>query len=78
MANKDEVSTTTLRIGFSEYMEETHKGQEFVRCHESIAVNLAAIDKLTKTDITLRNKENIPVSKSRYSEVADRYMDFRF
>ena len=78
MANKDEVSTTTLRIGFSEYMEETHKEQEFVRCHESIAVNLAAIDKLTKTDITLRNKENIPVSKSRYSEVADRYMDFRF
>lgn len=72
------VSTTTLRIGFAEYLSENHSGGEFVRCHESIAVNVSAIDKLTKTDIFLRNKEQIPVSKSRYSEVADSYMDFRF
>ena len=35
------------------------------------------IDKLTKADITLRSKEVVPVSKSRYAEVADRYMDYR-
>ncbi len=77
MANGETTSTPTLRIGFAEYMDENHSDQDFVRCHESISVSLAAIDKLTKTDITLRNKEIIPVSKSRYSEVADRYMDFR-
>ncbi len=71
-------STPTLRIGFAEYMKETHEGEDFVRCHESIFVNLPAIDKLTKTEITLRNKEIIPVAKSRYSEVADRYMEYRF
>ena len=76
--SKEEVSTPTLRIGFLEYMEENHKGTDFARCHESIYVNVSSIDKLTKTDITLRNKEVIPVSKSRYSEVADKYMDFRF
>ncbi|OON87508.1 hypothetical protein BXO88_04390 [Oribacterium sp. C9] len=48
-----------------------------LRCHESISVNLGAIDKLTKSDITLRSKETVPVSKSRYAEVADRYMDYR-
>ena len=95
MADGEVVSTPTLRIGFSEYMEENHNLKEnnntgegsgtaanpdteiFVRCHESIAVNIAAIDKLTKTDITLRNRETIPVAKSRYGEVAERYMDFR-
>ena len=72
------VSPPTLRIGFAEYLEENHKGQLFVRCHESIAVNISSIDKLTKTDITLRNKEVIPVSKSRYSQVMEAYMDYRF
>ncbi|MBE5842837.1 MAG: response regulator transcription factor [Butyrivibrio sp.] len=77
MDDGETVSTPTLRIGFSEYMDENHSEQVFIRCHESISVNLAAIDKLTKTEITLRNKELVPVSKSRYSEVADKYMDFR-
>lgn len=77
MADGEVVSTPTLRIGFMEYMDENHSGQDFIRCHESIIVNLTAIDKLTKTDITLRSKEVVPVSKSRYAEVADRYMDYR-
>ena len=77
MSNGETYSTPTLRIGFSEYMDENHSGQDFVRCHESISVNLEAVDKLTKTDITLRNNETVPVSKSRYPEVVDRYMDFR-
>jgi DNA-binding LytR/AlgR family response regulator len=78
MITGDIISTATLRIGFSEYMENNHSGEDFIRCHESIAVNTAAIDKLTKTDITLRNNEQIPVSKSRYTEVLDKYMEYRF
>jgi len=77
MADGEVVSTPTLRIGFMEYMDENHSEQDFIRCHESISVNLTAIDKLTKTDITLRSKEVVPVSKSRYAEVADSYMDYR-
>ena len=73
----DVISTSTLRIGFSEYLEKNHADDDFVRCHESIAVNTGAIDKLTKSDITLRNNEQIPVSKSRYPDVLDRYMEFR-
>ncbi|MBE5909674.1 LytR/AlgR family response regulator transcription factor [Pseudobutyrivibrio sp.] len=72
------ISPPTLRVGFSDYLDENHGGTDFVRCHESIAVNVGAIDKLTKTEITLRNKEILPVSKSRHSEVMDAYMDFRF
>ncbi len=71
------VTPPTLRIGFAEYLETNLSDSIFVRCHESIAVNIGAVDKLTKSDITLRNDENIPVSKSRYQEVLDAYMDFR-
>lgn len=78
MRTGEVVSTPTLRIGFAEYLADNHSGKEFVRCHESIAVSVAAIDKLTKTDITLRGGEQIPVAKSRYSEVMDSYMDYRF
>ncbi|RKM61261.1 DNA-binding response regulator [Butyrivibrio sp. CB08] len=78
MDNGDVISTPTLRIGFAEYLAENHSGKEFVRCHESLAVSVAAIDKLTKTDITLRGGEQIPVTKSRYAEVMDSYMDYRF
>ena len=78
MDNGEIISTPTLRIGFAEYLSENHSGKDFVRCHESIAVNIAAIDKLTKIDITLRGGEQIPVTKSRYSEVMDSYMDYRF
>ncbi|SFQ49770.1 LytTr DNA-binding domain-containing protein [Lachnospiraceae bacterium XBB1006] len=72
------ISTPTLRIGFTEYLEKNHGEGGFVRCHESIAVNIGAIDKLTKQEISLRGGEIIPVSKSRYTEVANQYMDYRF
>ncbi len=78
LASGDSISTPTLRIGFSEYLKENHSDETFVRCHESISVNVSAIDKLTKTEVTLRNKEQVPVSKSRYGEVTDAYMNFRF
>ena len=77
LAQGEDVSTPTLRIGFSEYLEQNHGERDFARCHESISVRVAAIDKLTKVEITLRNREQLPVSKSRYAEVADAYMNYR-
>ena len=74
----EEISPPTIRTGFTEYLETNHAEDAFIRCHESIAVRSAAIDKLTKKSIILSNKEEIPVSKSRYQEVMDQYMDFRF
>lgn len=74
----EQISTATLRIGFAEYLETTVAEPIFVQCHESVAVNIKAIDKLTKTDIMVRNKEIIPVSKSKYANVAEQYMNYRF
>ena len=72
------VSTSTLRIGFAEYLQQHHSEEDFVLCHESVAVGIRAIDKLTKTDIRVRNREILPVAKSRYPQVAEKYMNYRF
>lgn len=73
----EEIATATLRIGFAEYMSDKLPEDIFVRCHESIYVNIAAIDKITRYEIVLRNKAVIPVSKSRFAQVAKKYMDYR-
>lgn len=72
------ISTSTLRIGFAEYLRQNHDGEDFVQCHESFVVNIRSIDKLTKTDIMVRNQEILPVAKSRYAQVAEKYMNYRF
>ena len=72
------ISTSTLRIGFADYLSQNHPGEEFVLCHESVAVSIKAIDKLTKTDIMVRNHELLPVAKSRYAQVSEKYMNYRF
>lgn len=77
LLSNDTITTPTLRIGFAEYVEELLPTDMFFRCHESIAVNIAAIDKLVKYEIELRNKEIIPVSRNRYAEIASAYMDYR-
>ena len=74
----EEISTTTLRIGFFAYLSENLSDTLIIPCHESVAVSIPAIDELKKNEITVRNKEIIPVSKSRYSAVAERYMSYRF
>ena len=72
------ISTSTLRIGFAEYLNQHHFEEDFVLCHESVAVGIKAIDKLTKTDVMVRNREILPVAKSRYAQVAEKYMNYRF
>ncbi|MDO4473795.1 MAG: LytTR family DNA-binding domain-containing protein [Eubacteriales bacterium] len=72
------ISTSTLRIGFAEYLKQHYSEEDFVLCHESVAVGIRAIDKLTKTEIMVRNREILPVSKSRYALVSEKYMNYRF
>lgn len=72
------ISTSTLRIGFTEYLNQYHSGEYFVLCHESVAAAVRAIDKLTRTELMMRNREILPVAKSRYAQVSEKYMNYRF
>ena len=72
------ISTSTLRIGFTEYLNQYHSGGDFVLCHESVAAAVRAIDKLTRTELMVRSREILPVAKSRYAQVYEKYMNYRF
>lgn len=42
---------------------------DFVRCHQSYAVNWNCITEMSMTEITLKNGEKIPVSRQRYRDM---------
>ena len=65
LLSRETISTSTLRIGFAEYLIQNHKKDDIVLCHESVAVNIQSIDKLSKTDLMVRNREILPVAKIR-------------
>lgn len=75
MYDGETVSTVTQRIGFTEYIRVNAENMPIVQCHESFAVNIDAVDKLTKTDVYLKNGDQVPVSKSRYGQVSEAYFN---
>lgn len=77
LSNGEEVDSITLRIGFTQFLEENLEIENLVRCHESYVANLSSIDSLTKTEITTRYGDIIPISKSRYPEVSEKYLNYR-
>lgn len=77
LRNGERVETPTLRIGFGQFLSENVTSNDMVQCHESFCINISAIDGLSKTDATLKGGIMIPVSKSRYKEVKEAYLDYR-
>ena len=43
--------------------------EQFVQCHRSYIVSLAAVSSICRYSIELKNQEIIPVSKKRYKDV---------
>ncbi len=51
--------------------------QGFLRIHKSYLVNMAHIRRLQSTGALLRDGTQLPVSTHRYTEIQDKYMDWR-
>lgn len=50
--------------------------EQFVRCHQSYIVNMDKIQKMEMEEILLINGEKIPVSRAKYSEVRERFIQY--
>lgn len=48
----------------------------FCRCHNSYIVNLAHITKISRRELVLSNGEVLPVSRSRYEALQNRFVQF--
>ena len=67
----NEVITIKSKIGDMEKVLEFR--EEFVRCHRSYIVNINNIVTLTKKSAILKNKIELPVSKSKFEAVSEKF-----
>lgn len=65
----------TLRKKISE-MENELPSEYFIRCHRSYIVNIKHIKSITKNDILLENGETIPISRGKYKEINDSFINY--
>ena len=67
----NEIITIKSKIGDMEKVLEFR--EEFVRCHRSYIVNINNIVTLTKKSAILKNKIELPVSKSKFEAVSEKF-----
>lgn len=60
--------------GLSEASEKL--GQGFVSCHRSYVVNIGAVRKISRTDITMDSGKKIPLSRRSYDSVNRAFIDY--
>ena len=69
---KEEIA---LRKKISE-IEKELKSSSFIRCHRSYIVNLKYVKSISKNAITLENGESVPISRNKYKEVNNYYINY--
>lgn len=55
-------------------IEDSLKNDNFIRIHQSFLVNAFKINSVSKTEVTLKNGDILPVSKSRATAVKEAYL----
>lgn len=58
-------------------LESKMSGFSFVRCHQSFLVNLGHIEQINNYLICLSDGSEIPISRPRYPEVKQRYLQYK-
>lgn len=48
----------------------------FIRSHKSYIINIAQVDTIGNTDITMKNTENVRMSRKRKKDVVERYLSY--
>lgn len=64
-----------LRKAISE-IEKDLRCNSFIRCHRSYIVNLKYVKSISKNAITLENGESVPISRNKYKEVNNYYINY--
>lgn len=57
-------------------VEHFRRKEQFVKCHRSYVVNLAYVEKISRTDCTLADNTVLPVSRSAYRHFNERFIQY--
>ena len=66
--------TIKIRSKLNEFLDEIE--DNFLRAHQSFAVNMAYIKKLEHTEVELTNGDRIPISRSKYKEAKEKLIHY--
>lgn len=58
-------------------LELTLSNYDFIRTHQSYLVNLEHVEKINNYSLYLSNGKEVPVTKSRYSEVKEAFLQYK-
>lgn len=73
-AERELVRCVMLRQSITKLHEQLGKG--FIRCHRSYLVNLARVERVTKTDVILDNGQSVPLSRRMYAQVNQQFIAY--
>ena len=72
--NTEDVGELNVIMTMNEIEDKVN--EKLVRCHRSYFVNIEKIRKIAKYEVTLVNKEVVPVSRPNYKMIYDEYMKY--
>lgn len=69
-------SAVRIKESLAAVVEMLHKRELFVKCHRSFVVNLAYVEKISRTECTLLGGTALPISRSSYQELNERFIQY--
>lgn len=76
LKNEEVIMSTSLRAKFLESIPFDYENCNFINCHASYIVNMNDIKGISDKSFTLKNGENIPISKNLFSQVKKTYIQY--
>jgi DNA-binding LytR/AlgR family response regulator len=76
LKNDEVIMSTSLRAKFLESIPFDYENCNFINCHASYIVNMNDIKAISDKSFTMKNGENIPISKNLFSQVKKTYIQY--
>ena len=71
-------TTIEIRESFSKCEEVGSIEKSFFKCHRSYIVNISHVEQFTKTQITMDNHAQLPISRNNYAPFKEAYFHYMF
>lgn len=72
----NDAAAVRIKESLAAVVAELHRKELFVKCHRSFVVNLAYVEKISRTECTLSDGTALPVSRSAYQELNERFIQY--
>lgn len=71
-----DASAIRIKESLAAVVERLHRKELFVKCHRSYVVNLAYVERISRTDCTLADRTVLPVSRGAYRQLNERFIQY--